>query len=168
MRVLGIETSCDETAAAVVERRADGTGLILAEIVRSQIDEHAAYGGVVPEIKWSFGPASPGNDRFAIRLANAPANTPVFLLAGLSNTTWGSRALPMTMESIGAANARLYVSPDVNFRTTTDGQGNASISLPVAENFPYTVAYVQWFVKDNGAPNEGGWSFTRAGKIVIW
>lgn len=48
--VLGIETTCDETAAAVVERQPDGTGRILSNIVRSQIDEHAAFGGVVPEI----------------------------------------------------------------------------------------------------------------------
>jgi N6-L-threonylcarbamoyladenine synthase len=48
--VLGIETTCDETAAAVVERRSDGSGKILSNIVRSQIAEHAAFGGVVPEI----------------------------------------------------------------------------------------------------------------------
>jgi N6-L-threonylcarbamoyladenine synthase len=50
MVVLGIETTCDETAAAVVERRADGSGVILSNIVLSQTKEHAAYGGVVPEI----------------------------------------------------------------------------------------------------------------------
>jgi N6-L-threonylcarbamoyladenine synthase len=44
--VLGIETSCDETAAAVV----DGEGRILAEVVLSQLAEHAPFGGVVPEI----------------------------------------------------------------------------------------------------------------------
>jgi N6-L-threonylcarbamoyladenine synthase len=48
--VLGIETSCDETAAAVVARAPDGTGRILANVVRSQWDAHRAYGGVVPEI----------------------------------------------------------------------------------------------------------------------
>ncbi|MGC2083147.1 MAG: tRNA (adenosine(37)-N6)-threonylcarbamoyltransferase complex transferase subunit TsaD, partial [Bradyrhizobium sp.] len=48
--MLGIETTCDETAAAVVAREADGSGHILSNIVRSQIAEHAAYGGVVPEI----------------------------------------------------------------------------------------------------------------------
>jgi len=48
--ILGIETSCDETAAALVERRADGSGKILANIIRSQLAEHAAFGGVVPEI----------------------------------------------------------------------------------------------------------------------
>jgi N6-L-threonylcarbamoyladenine synthase len=48
--VLGIETSCDETAAAVVERRADRQGRILSNVVLSQFDKHAIYGGVVPEI----------------------------------------------------------------------------------------------------------------------
>ena len=50
MIVLGIETTCDETAAAVVERDADGRGRILSNIVLSQVGEHAAFGGVVPEI----------------------------------------------------------------------------------------------------------------------
>ena len=45
-RILGIETSCDETAAAVVER---GTS-VLSSVVSSQVDLHARYGGVVPEI----------------------------------------------------------------------------------------------------------------------
>lgn len=48
--VLGIETSCDETAAAIVRRAGDGRGEILSNVVRSQLDLHAVYGGVVPEI----------------------------------------------------------------------------------------------------------------------
>jgi N6-L-threonylcarbamoyladenine synthase len=50
MVVLGIETTCDETAAAVVERPDSGPGKILSNVVLSQIVEHAAFGGVVPEI----------------------------------------------------------------------------------------------------------------------
>jgi N6-L-threonylcarbamoyladenine synthase len=50
MIVLGIETTCDETAAAVVERFEDGRGRILSNVVLSQVDEHAVFGGVVPEI----------------------------------------------------------------------------------------------------------------------
>ncbi|HEU6443008.1 MAG TPA: tRNA (adenosine(37)-N6)-threonylcarbamoyltransferase complex transferase subunit TsaD [Microvirga sp.] len=50
MRILGIETTCDETAAAVVGISFDGRGEILSSEVLSQIAEHAAYGGVVPEI----------------------------------------------------------------------------------------------------------------------
>ena len=47
---LGIETSCDETAASIVKEKSDGTGEILSNVVSSQIDEHKEFGGVVPEI----------------------------------------------------------------------------------------------------------------------
>lgn len=50
MRVLGIETTCDETAAAVVSIAPDGRPEILSNEVLSQIEDHAPYGGVVPEI----------------------------------------------------------------------------------------------------------------------
>jgi N6-L-threonylcarbamoyladenine synthase len=50
MLILGIETTCDETAAAVVERAEDGTGKILSNVIHSQILDHAPFGGVVPEI----------------------------------------------------------------------------------------------------------------------
>ena len=52
MRVMGIETSCDETAVAIVEAPAGGAavGRILANVVYSQLTEHRRFGGVVPEI----------------------------------------------------------------------------------------------------------------------
>jgi N6-L-threonylcarbamoyladenine synthase len=50
LTVLGLETSCDETAASVVRLSADGEATVLSSVVHSQIDDHAAYGGVVPEI----------------------------------------------------------------------------------------------------------------------
>ena len=46
MKILGIESSCDETAAAIVE---DGRKVI-SSVIATQVDEHALYGGVVPEI----------------------------------------------------------------------------------------------------------------------
>lgn len=46
MKILGIETSCDETAAAVVENGSK----IISNVVASQIDIHARYGGIVPEV----------------------------------------------------------------------------------------------------------------------
>lgn len=46
MRVLGIESSCDETGAAVVDER----GRVLSDVVQSQIATHAPYGGVIPEL----------------------------------------------------------------------------------------------------------------------
>jgi N6-L-threonylcarbamoyladenine synthase len=50
MVVLGIETTCDETAAAIVEHNGVGPGSILSNVILSQVKEHAAFGGVVPEI----------------------------------------------------------------------------------------------------------------------
>ena len=47
---LGIETSCDETAASVVQETNTGTGKILSNIVSSQVEEHKEFGGVVPEL----------------------------------------------------------------------------------------------------------------------
>jgi len=47
--VLGLETSCDETAAAVVRLEGERVD-VLSSVVASQIDRHAPYGGVVPEI----------------------------------------------------------------------------------------------------------------------
>ena len=46
MYILAIETSCDETAAAIV----DDKGKVFSNVVASQIEDHAAFGGVVPEI----------------------------------------------------------------------------------------------------------------------
>jgi len=49
-KILGIETSCDETAASVVSRDENGAPKILSNIILSQIEDHAEFGGVVPEI----------------------------------------------------------------------------------------------------------------------
>ncbi len=50
LTILGLESSCDDTAAAVVRVEADGRAEILASIVAGQAELHAAFGGVVPEI----------------------------------------------------------------------------------------------------------------------
>ena len=50
LTVLGVETSCDETAAAVVRAGAEGQAIVLSSVVASQIADHAPFGGVVPEI----------------------------------------------------------------------------------------------------------------------
>ena len=50
MIVLGIETSCDETAAAVIEIDENGQGTILSDVVLSQIEAHRPFGGIVPEV----------------------------------------------------------------------------------------------------------------------
>ena len=50
MRVLGVESSCDETGVALVDADASGVPRLLAHALHSQIDMHRAYGGVVPEL----------------------------------------------------------------------------------------------------------------------
>jgi N6-L-threonylcarbamoyladenine synthase len=50
MRVLGIESSCDETGAALVEGAGQGVPRLLAQALHSQVQMHQAYGGVVPEL----------------------------------------------------------------------------------------------------------------------
>jgi N6-L-threonylcarbamoyladenine synthase len=50
MRVLGIETSCDETGVAILASAGEGQPRLVADALHSQIDLHAAYGGVVPEL----------------------------------------------------------------------------------------------------------------------
>ena len=48
--ILGIETSCDETAASIIQENDRGIPIILSNIVSSQIDVHKEFGGVVPEL----------------------------------------------------------------------------------------------------------------------
>ena len=48
--ILGIETSCDETAAAVIQENESGIPIMLSNIVSSQVDVHKEFGGVVPEL----------------------------------------------------------------------------------------------------------------------
>jgi tRNA A37 threonylcarbamoyltransferase TsaD len=50
LTILGLETSCDETAASVVRRDEDGRVEVLSSIVGTQFEQHAPFGGVVPEI----------------------------------------------------------------------------------------------------------------------
>ena len=50
MKVLGIESSCDETGVALVEAASAGTPRLLAQALHSQVEMHQAYGGVVPEL----------------------------------------------------------------------------------------------------------------------
>ncbi|MBX3618531.1 MAG: tRNA (adenosine(37)-N6)-threonylcarbamoyltransferase complex transferase subunit TsaD [Rhizobacter sp.] len=50
MKVLGVESSCDETGVALVEAQGNATPRLVAQALHSQIDMHQAYGGVVPEL----------------------------------------------------------------------------------------------------------------------
>ncbi len=82
--VLGLETSCDETAAAVVHLDANGKAHYLTDQIYSQIDEHALYGGVVPEIAAR---AHVGALDALIKAAMVEANITFDDLTGVAATT---------------------------------------------------------------------------------
>ena len=48
--ILGIETSCDETAASIITENEQGNPIVLSNIVSSQVEVHKEFGGVVPEL----------------------------------------------------------------------------------------------------------------------
>jgi N6-L-threonylcarbamoyladenine synthase len=48
--ILGIESSCDETAASIITENEQGIPIVLSNIVSSQVDVHKEFGGVVPEL----------------------------------------------------------------------------------------------------------------------
>ena len=48
--ILGIESSCDETAAAIISENEQGLPIVLSNIISSQVDVHKEFGGVVPEL----------------------------------------------------------------------------------------------------------------------
>ena len=124
MRVLGIETSCDETAAAVV----DGDGVVASSVVASQAELHARYGGVVPEIasrrhlelvspvvRASLDDAGIGLDAIdRIGVTQGPGLVGA-LLVGLSAAkalAW-ARGLPLVpVDHLHAHVATLYLAPD--------------------------------------------------------
>lgn len=104
--VLGIESSCDETAAAVV----DADGRVFSDVVASQIDEHRPYGGVVPElasrahlrsigyvIEQALAPVDGGLDRIdAIAVTNGPGLSGALLVGVQTAKALAfSRSLPL-------------------------------------------------------------------------
>jgi hypothetical protein len=124
-------------------------------------------GGAIPEIWWSYGPPSPGNADFAVRIEGAVPAAPALLLLGSSATSWAGFALPLDLAALGAAGCTLYASPDVILGATTDGSGKASRALPVPPGVPAGVLWCQWAVFDPGAPNALDLAFTKGGKLIV-
>src|SRR4051812_30146682 len=134
MRVLGIETSCDETAAAVV---IDGTD-VRSSVVSSQIDLHARFGGVVPEIA----------GRAHVELLN-PVVAEALLEAGLDGppdvvaATMGPGLIGSLLVGVSAAKA-LALSWGVPFVAVTHLEGHlfASPLEAPARELPLVVLLV--------------------------
>ena len=141
MRVMGIETSCDETAVAIVEAPAAGSapgGRILANLVYSQLTEHRRFGGVVPEIA-----ARAHLERIdgLIEEALATAGLDLAQLDGIA-ATGGPGLIGGVMVGVMTAKA-LAFAHDKPFLAVNHLEGHAlSVRLTEDVGFPYLLLLV--------------------------
>ena len=140
MRVLGIETSCDETAVAIVEAAADDrpVGRILANVVYSQLTEHRRFGGVVPEIA-----ARAHLERLDGLVADALAEAKLGLsdLDGIA-ATGGPGLIGGVMVGVMTAKAMAFAH-DKPFLAVNHLEGHAlSVRLTEEVTFPYLLLLV--------------------------
>jgi N6-L-threonylcarbamoyladenine synthase len=144
MRVLGIETSCDETAVAVVEAPPDDVvgdapvGRILANVVYSQLTEHRRFGGVVPEIA-----ARAHLERIDGLVAEALAESGLGLgdLDGIA-ATGGPGLIGGVMVGVMTAKAMAFAH-DKPFLAVNHLEGHAlSVRLTEQVTFPYLLLLV--------------------------
>src|SRR5882757_261191 len=140
MRVLGIETSCDETAVAIVEAPAGPApvGRILADVIYSQLSEHRRFGGVVPEIA-----ARSHLERIDGLLADALAEAGLGLedLDGVA-ATGGPGLIGGVMVGVMTAKA-LAFAHDKPFLAVNHLEGHAlSVRLTEPVTFPYLLLLV--------------------------
>ncbi len=137
MRILGIETSCDETAAAVVE---DGCA-ILSNVIASQVDLHAQYGGVFPElasrahveaiapvVEQALRDAHVGwDDLDAIAVTYGPG-LPGSLLVGLNFAKGAALSKELPLVPVNHLEAHLYAHW---LRTDADGALDDATTFPI-------------------------------------
>ena len=140
MRVLGIETSCDETAVAIVEAAAEDrpVGRILANVVYSQLTEHRRFGGVVPEIA-----ARAHLERLDGLVVDALAEAKLGLgdLDGIA-ATGGPGLIGGVMVGVMTAKAMAFAH-DKPFLAVNHLEGHAlSVRLTEEVTFPYLLLLV--------------------------
>ena len=135
---LGIETSCDETAASFVREKADGTGEILSNIVSSQIEEHKKFGGVVPEIAAR---AHVEKIEFVIKKAIQESNFDLKNLDGIAATAGPGLIVCLTV----GLNAGKSIAGSLNkpFVAVNHLEGHAlSPRINKKINFPYLLLLI--------------------------
>jgi N6-L-threonylcarbamoyladenine synthase len=137
LRILGIETSCDETAAAVVE---DGS-TILSNVVASQVDLHAQYGGVFPELASRMhveaiiptvdqalaGAHVDWNDLDAIAVTYGPG-LPGSLLVGLNYAKGAALAKGLPIVPVNHLEGHFYAHW---LQTGAEGSANGNLRFPL-------------------------------------
>jgi N6-L-threonylcarbamoyladenine synthase len=167
MRVLGIETSCDETAVAVVEAGPEDrpVGRILANVVYSQLTEHRRFGGVVPEIA-----ARAHLERIDGLVEQALADAKLGLgdLDGIA-ATGGPGLIGGVMVGVMTAKAIAFAH-DKPFLAINHLEGHAlSARLTEQVEFPYLLLLVSGghcqLLTVRG-PNSQGGDFTRLGTTI--
>ena len=135
---LGIETSCDETAAAVIRENDKGTADILSNIVSSQIEEHKKFGGVVPELAAR---AHLENIEYIIDTALKKSKISIDELDGVAATAGPGLIVCLTVGlNIGKSIAAFSNKPFIGVNHL---EGHAlSPSLEKKINFPYLVLLI--------------------------
>ena len=150
---LGIETSCDETAAAVVQEKNDGTGEILSNIVSSQIEEHKEFGGIVPELAAR---SHVEKIEFIVRKAIKKSNVDINNLDGIAATAGPGLIVCLTV----GLNAGKAIAGSLNkpFVAVNHLEGHAlSPKINKKIEFPYLLLLISGghtqFLKVNGINN---------------
>jgi N6-L-threonylcarbamoyladenine synthase len=135
---LGIETSCDETAAAVIQENEDGSAKILSSIVSSQIKEHEKFGGVVPELAAR---AHVENIDFIINKALVESNLPISAMDGVAATAGPGLIVCLTVGlNVGKSIAAFAKKP---FVAVNHLEGHAlSPGLENKIKFPYLLLLI--------------------------
>ena len=135
---LGIETSCDETAAAVIQENEDGSAKILSNIVSSQIKEHEKFGGVVPELAAR---AHVENIDFIINKALTESNLSIADLDGVAATAGPGLIVCLTVGlNVGKSIAAFAKKP---FVAVNHLEGHAlSPGLENKIKFPYLLLLI--------------------------
>ena len=135
---LGIETSCDETAAAIVQQKSNGSAKVLSSIVSSQIKEHEKFGGVVPEIAAR---AHVENIDFIIKRALKESKIKLSQIDGVAATAGPGLIVCLTVGlNIGKSIAKFLNKP---FVAVNHLEGHAlSPGLEKKINFPYLLLLI--------------------------
>ena len=135
---LGIETSCDETAAAVIRENERGTADILSNVVSSQILEHKKYGGVVPELAAR---AHLENIEFIINSALEESEMSLDKIDGIATTAGPGLIVCLTVgHNIGKSIAAFSNKP---FISVNHLEGHAlSPGLETKIDFPYLLLLI--------------------------
>ena len=102
---------------------------------------------------------------YTINLDNAPANAPVMMIIGRSNTSYLFLPLPIPLGFAGATGCQLSVAPEAHAMLTASAGGSAQYEVPFFLTFAGTETFFQWMVVDPTAP--GGFTTTRGGKLTL-